>query len=60
MPTEAPKAPVPCTLLLTRDLVAHLETQARYLGMSRAAYIRGLIVRDREQQAKQRGRASKA
>jgi hypothetical protein len=40
--------------------VAHLETQARYLGMSRAAYIRGLIVRDREQQAKQRGRASKA
>lgn len=30
--------------------VAHLDTQASYYGRSRAAYLRGLIVRDMERQ----------
>jgi hypothetical protein len=34
------------TLELRIDLVEHLDTQARYLGQSRAAYIRGLVIKD--------------
>ena len=30
--------------------VAHLDAQASYYGSSRAAYLRGLIVRDMERQ----------
>jgi predicted DNA-binding protein len=38
------------TLELKLELVEHLDTQAQYLGQSRAAYIRQLIVRDMERQ----------
>jgi hypothetical protein len=38
------------TLELRIDLVEHLDTQARYLGQSRAAYIRGLVIKDMKRQ----------
>jgi hypothetical protein len=38
------------TLELRIDLVEHLDTQARYLGQSRAAYIRGLVIKDMDRQ----------
>jgi hypothetical protein len=31
-------------------LVAHLDAQAEYVGCSRAAYLRGLVVKDMERQ----------
>jgi hypothetical protein len=38
------------TLELPVEHVAHLDHQAHYEGCSRAAYLRGLIVRDIERQ----------
>lgn len=38
------------TLELRTDLVEHLDTQARYLGQSRAAYLRGLVIKDMDRQ----------
>jgi hypothetical protein len=38
------------TLELKTELVEHLDAQASYLGCSRAAYIRGLVIRDMERQ----------
>ena len=38
------------TIELSNEHVAHLDRQAVYLGRSRAAYLRGLIVRDMERQ----------
>ena len=38
------------TLELKTELVNHLDAQASYLGCSRAAYIRGLVIRDMERQ----------
>lgn len=37
-------------LELSTDLVTYLDNQSEYLGMSRVAYIRQLIVRDMERQ----------
>jgi predicted DNA-binding protein len=34
------------TIELPAEHVEHLDAQARYKGMSRAAYVRGLIVDD--------------
>ena len=42
------------TLELRIDLVEHLDTQARYLGQSRAAYIRGLVIKDMKRQGPRR------
>lgn len=39
------------TLELPTELVQHLDAKAAYLGCSRAAYLRQLIVRDQERQA---------
>ncbi|WP_396274873.1 hypothetical protein [Hyphomonas sp.] len=38
------------TLELRTELVEHLDAQAEYLGQSRAAYVRGLVMRDMERQ----------
>jgi hypothetical protein len=38
------------TIELRADLVAHLDAQAEYVGCSRAAYLRGLVVKDMERQ----------
>jgi len=38
------------TIELRIELVKHLDTQARYLGQSRAAYLRGLVIEDMERQ----------
>jgi hypothetical protein len=38
------------TIELRADLVEHLDAQAEYLGCSRAAYLRGLVVKDMERQ----------
>jgi len=38
------------TIELSVEHVEHLDTQATYYGMSRAAYLRTLIVRDVERQ----------
>ena len=38
------------TLELRTDLVEHLDAQARYLGQSRAAYLRGLVIKDMDRQ----------
>ena len=38
------------TIELSMEHVAHLDAQASYYGSSRAAYLRGLIVRDMERQ----------
>jgi predicted DNA-binding protein len=46
------------TLELRTELVEHLDAQAEYLGQSRAAYVRGLVMRDMERQGP--GRAKKA
>jgi predicted transcriptional regulator len=51
MPTwPTPEGRRSITLELSSDLVDHLDAQADYLGCSRAAYIRQLIVRDTERQ----------
>jgi hypothetical protein len=42
------------TLQLRTDLVEHLDRQARYLGQSRAAYLRGLIIKDMYRQGPSR------
>jgi metal-responsive CopG/Arc/MetJ family transcriptional regulator len=39
------------TISIPDDLVAHLDARSEYLGCSRAAYLRQLIVLDRERQA---------
>jgi predicted DNA-binding protein len=44
------------TLELRTELVEHLDAQAEYLGQSRAAYVRGLVMKDMERQGP--GRAS--
>ena len=46
------------TIELRGDLVEHLDAQAEYYGMSRAAYLRLLVVKDVERQAP--GRAAQA
>ena len=38
------------TIELRADLVDHLDTQAEYYGMSRAAYLRTLVIKDMERQ----------
>ena len=38
------------TIELDERHVAHLDAESRYLGCSRAAYLRQLIVRDMERQ----------
>jgi predicted DNA-binding protein len=38
------------TLELRTELVEHLDAQAEYLGQSRAAYVRGLVMKDMERQ----------
>ena len=38
------------TLELSTAQIQHLDAQAAYLGCSRAAYIRQLVVRDQERQ----------
>ena len=38
------------TIELAIEHIAHLDTQATYYGMSRAAYLRTLIVKDVERQ----------
>ena len=58
-----PTWPVPedhrcITVELRNDLVEHLDAQASYLGQSRAAYLRGLVIRDMERQGP--GRAAQA
>ena len=39
------------TFTVPDDLGAHLDARSEYLGCSRAAYLRQLIVLDRERQA---------
>jgi predicted DNA-binding protein len=51
-----PSWPIPpgrrcITIELPAEHVQHLDDQARYLGCTRAAYLRQLIVRDLERQA---------
>jgi predicted transcriptional regulator len=56
MPTwPTPEGRRSITLELSSDLVDHLDREADYLGCSRAAYIRQLIVRDTERQGAGRG-----
>jgi metal-responsive CopG/Arc/MetJ family transcriptional regulator len=51
MPTwPTPEGRRSITVELPELLVKHLDSQADYLGCSRAAYIRQLIVRDTERQ----------
>lgn len=51
MPTwPTPEGRRSITLELSSDLVDHLDREAEYLGCSRAAYLRQLIVRDTERQ----------
>ena len=38
------------TVEFRSDLVEHLDTQAEYYGMSRAAYLRTLVIKDMERQ----------
>ena len=38
------------TIEMRADLVEHIDHHAEYLGMSRAAYLRQLVVRDMERQ----------
>jgi hypothetical protein len=38
------------TIEFRADLVEHLDDQAEYYGMSRAAYLRTLVIRDMERQ----------
>jgi len=45
------------TLELRNDLVIHVDTQASYMGCSRAAYLRGLVIRDMERQGPGRAAA---
>jgi hypothetical protein len=45
------------TLELRTELVEHLDAQAEYLGQSRAAYVRGLVMKDMERQGP--GKAAK-
>jgi len=45
------------TLELRTELVEHLDAQAEYLGQSRAAYVRGLVMRDMERQGPGKGRS---
>ena len=42
---------------IPRAHVAHLDAEATYHGMSRAAYLRGLIVRDIERQGPAKAKA---
>ena len=44
------------TLELKTQMVQHLDAMAEYLGCSRAAYVRGLVIKDMERQGP--GRAS--
>jgi hypothetical protein len=53
----SPEGHTTISLELRTDLVSHLDTQAQYLGMSRAAYLRQLIVRDTERQGPAPARA---
>jgi predicted DNA-binding protein len=46
------------TLELKTELVQHLDSMSAYLGQSRAAYIRGLVIKDMERQGP--GRAAQA
>jgi hypothetical protein len=55
LPTTMPGWPIPdgrkcITIELDTKHVEHLDHQATYYGMSRAAYLRTLIVRDVERQ----------
>jgi hypothetical protein len=45
------------TLELRTELVEHLDAQAEYLGQSRAAYVRGLVMKDMGRQGP--GKAAK-
>ena len=38
------------TVEFRSDLVEHLDAQAEYLGCSRAAYLRRLVIKDMERQ----------
>jgi len=49
-PWEAREGHKMITTELRADLVEHLDIQARYYGMSRAAYLRNLVIRDMERQ----------
>ncbi len=46
------------TIELAIEHIQHLDDQARYLGCSRAAYLRQLIVRDQERQGPARATAT--
>jgi predicted DNA-binding protein len=46
-----------CTFDFPIEHVEHLDAQAEYLGCSRAAYVRQLIVRDIERQGPAKGPA---
>ena len=51
MPSWPVKDGLRCmTVEMRSDLVAHLDQQSEYLGMSRAAYLRQLVVKDMERQ----------
>jgi hypothetical protein len=49
-PWEAREGHKMITTELRADLVEHLDIQAQYVGCSRAAYLRGLVVKDMERQ----------
>jgi hypothetical protein len=50
MPWEAREGHKMITTELRTDLVEHLDIQAKYVGCSRAAYLRQLVVKDMERQ----------
>jgi hypothetical protein len=61
-PHTMPRYPSPAgltaiSLELRTELVDHLDRQAEYLGMSRAAYLRQLIVKDSEREGPAPARA---
>ena len=43
------------TLAMPADLVTHLDAQAAYLGCTRAAYARRLVIEDRDRSAQPAG-----
>ena len=45
------------TLELKNQMVQHLDAMAEYLGCSRAAYVRGLVIKDMERQGPGKSRA---
>lgn len=50
MPWEAREGHKIITIELREDILDGIDEQAKYLGMSRAAYIRQAMVRDLERQ----------